>query len=64
MNDAFQKDCLDILAGKVERGEISRRRFAQLAATMLAGAPFALRAGARPSRRETARPGQLGRRRA
>ena len=45
MNDAFQKDCLDILAGKVERGEISRRRFAQLAATLLAGAPFALRAG-------------------
>ena len=35
MNDAFQKDCLDILAGKVERGEISRRRFAQLAATLL-----------------------------
>jgi putative spermidine/putrescine transport system substrate-binding protein len=44
MNDAFQKDCLDILATKVERGEISRRRFAQLAA-MLAGAPFALQAG-------------------
>jgi putative spermidine/putrescine transport system substrate-binding protein len=32
MTDAFQKDCLDILAGKVQRGEISRRRFAQLAA--------------------------------
>ena len=46
MNDAFQKDCLDILAGKVERGEISRRRFTQLAAMLLAGAPFALRAGA------------------
>ena len=45
MNDAFQKDCLDILAGKVERGEISRRRFTQLAAMLLAGAPFALRAG-------------------
>jgi len=46
MNDAFQKDCLDILASKVERGEISRRRFAQLAAMVFAGAPFALRAGA------------------
>jgi putative spermidine/putrescine transport system substrate-binding protein len=45
MNDAFQKDCLEILASKVKRGEISRRRFAQLAATMLAGAPFALRGG-------------------
>ncbi|WP_158815585.1 ABC transporter substrate-binding protein [Methylocapsa sp. S129] len=45
MNDAFQKDCLDILAAKVERGEISRRRFTQLAAMMLAGAPLALRAG-------------------
>jgi putative spermidine/putrescine transport system substrate-binding protein len=45
MTDAFQKDCLDILAGKVQRGEISRRRFAQLAGLVLAGAPFALRAG-------------------
>ena len=45
MNDAFQKDCLDILAAKVEGGEISRRRFAQLAALLMAGAPFALRAG-------------------
>ena len=45
MNDAFQKDCLDILAGKVERGEISRRRFTQIAAMVLGGAPFALRAG-------------------
>jgi putative spermidine/putrescine transport system substrate-binding protein len=45
MNEAFQKDCLEILASKVERGEISRRRFTQLAAMILAGAPFALRAG-------------------
>jgi putative spermidine/putrescine transport system substrate-binding protein len=45
MNDAFRKDCLDILAAKVERGEISRRRFAQLAAMVLAAAPVALRAG-------------------
>jgi putative spermidine/putrescine transport system substrate-binding protein len=45
MNEAFQKDCLEILASKVEAGEISRRRFTQLAAMILAGAPFALRAG-------------------
>jgi putative spermidine/putrescine transport system substrate-binding protein len=45
MNEAFQKDCLEILASKVERGEISRRRFTQFAAMILAGAPFALRAG-------------------
>ncbi|MGO4338454.1 ABC transporter substrate-binding protein [Labrys sp. KB_33_2] len=44
MNEAFQKDCLEILASKVEAGQISRRRFAQLAAMVLAGAPFALRA--------------------
>jgi putative spermidine/putrescine transport system substrate-binding protein len=35
MNDAFQKDCLEILSQKVERGEISRRRFVQLAAMLL-----------------------------
>jgi len=46
MNDAFQRDCLEILSKKVERGEISRRRFAQLAAVALAGGPLALRAGA------------------
>ena len=40
MNDAFEKDCLDILAGKAERGEISRRRFAQLAAMLLGAAPL------------------------
>ena len=45
MNDAFEKDCLDILAAKVKRGEISRRQFAQLAALAFAGAPFALKAG-------------------
>ncbi|MBN9073259.1 MAG: ABC transporter substrate-binding protein [Rhizobiales bacterium] len=44
MNEAFQKDCLDILAERVKRGEISRRRFTQLAAMLLAGAPLALRA--------------------
>lgn len=46
MNDAFQKDCLEILAGKVQRGELSRRRFTQLAAMLLGGAPFAFGAGA------------------
>ena len=43
MNDAFQKDCLEILASKVSTGQISRRRFTQLAAMILAGAPVALR---------------------
>lgn len=48
MNDAFQKDCLEILAGKVERGELSRRRFTQMAAMVLGGAPLVLgAAGAR-----------------
>lgn len=45
MNDAFEKDCLAILATKVERGELSRRRFTQLAALVLGGTPLALRAG-------------------
>ena len=60
MNDAFQKDCLEILAAKVERGEISRRRFTQLAAMMLAGAPFALRAGARQRRRASSSFSSIG----
>ena len=47
MNEAFQKDCLEILADKVKRGEISRRRFAQVAAMLLAGAPALMR---RPTR--------------
>ena len=45
MNDAFEKDCLAILAERAQRGEIGRRRFAQLAGLLLAGAPVALRAG-------------------
>lgn len=45
MNEAFQKDCLEILADKVKRGEMSRRRFTQLAAMLLADAPLAFRAG-------------------
>jgi putative spermidine/putrescine transport system substrate-binding protein len=45
MNEPFQKDCLEILAAKALRGEISRRRFTQLAAMLLGAAPLALRAG-------------------
>ena len=40
---AFQKDCLEILSMKVARGEISRRRFTQIAAMLVAGAPLALK---------------------
>ncbi|MEA2779893.1 MAG: putative spermidine/putrescine transport system substrate-binding protein, partial [Rhodospirillaceae bacterium] len=43
MNDAFQKDCLEILADKLSRGQISRRSFAKVAALLLAGAPVALK---------------------
>ncbi|UOK69420.1 ABC transporter substrate-binding protein [Ancylobacter polymorphus] len=43
MNDAFQKDCLDILAAKAARGEIDRRRFVTLAALIFGGAPLLLR---------------------
>ena len=35
---AFQKDCLDILSAKVACGALSRRRFTQLAAMLMAGA--------------------------
>jgi putative spermidine/putrescine transport system substrate-binding protein len=42
MNQHFQKDCIEILAEKARRGEISRRRFTQLAAMVLGVAPFAL----------------------
>lgn len=43
MNGAFERDCLEILSDKVKRGEISRRRFTQIAAMLLAGAPLALK---------------------
>ncbi|HEY4974033.1 MAG TPA: extracellular solute-binding protein, partial [Steroidobacteraceae bacterium] len=43
MNRAFQHDCLELLAARLERGEISRRRFIQVASAALAGTPFALR---------------------
>jgi putative spermidine/putrescine transport system substrate-binding protein len=39
---AFQRDCLEILSMKVARGEISRRRFTQIIAMLVAGAPLAL----------------------
>lgn len=44
MQSAFQRDCLDILAEKLARGHISRRRFAQLAGMLVAGASVGLRA--------------------
>jgi putative spermidine/putrescine transport system substrate-binding protein len=48
MNDAFERDCLEILAEKARRGGLSRRQFAQWAAIALGGAPLALRStGAR-----------------
>src|SRR3569833_105920 len=40
---AFQKDCLEILSAKVARGEISRRRFTQIAAMLEADTPLALK---------------------
>jgi putative spermidine/putrescine transport system substrate-binding protein len=43
MSRPFQQDCLDLLATRLDRGEISRRRFIQLATSVLAGTPFALR---------------------
>jgi putative spermidine/putrescine transport system substrate-binding protein len=43
MNGEYEKDCLEILSTKAERGEISRRQFAQLAALFVGAAPLALR---------------------
>jgi putative spermidine/putrescine transport system substrate-binding protein len=41
MNDAFERDCLEILAEKARRGGLlSRRQFAQWAAIALGGAPL------------------------
>lgn len=45
MNGPFQRDCLELLQARAAHGEISRRRFAQLAAMVAAGAPLALRPG-------------------
>jgi len=43
MNDKHQDDCLEILAGRARRGEISRRRFTQLAALLLGSSALSLR---------------------
>jgi putative spermidine/putrescine transport system substrate-binding protein len=43
MNQHFQDDCLEILSAKLKDGEISRRRFTQLAALLVGAAPIALR---------------------
>jgi putative spermidine/putrescine transport system substrate-binding protein len=44
MSGKFERECLDILEQKVARGEISRRRFTQLAAMLMLGVPAALKA--------------------
>jgi len=44
MTEKFETECLEILSEKASRGEISRRRFTQIAAFLLAGAPLALKA--------------------
>jgi len=43
MNRDFENNCLKALENKVAQGALSRRRFTQLAAVLLAGAPIALR---------------------
>ena len=45
MNSAFQQDCLEILSEKASKGEITRRRFTQMAALLLGVSPLALKAG-------------------
>lgn len=43
MNDKFQKDSLDILADRVREGKISRRRFTQLASTLIGATALGLK---------------------
>ena len=43
MNSHFQEDCIQILAERARRGEISRRRFTQLAVAMMGAAAVAAR---------------------
>lgn len=43
MNEHFEKDCLEILADRARRGDISRRRFTQLAAALLGTTVLAAR---------------------
>ncbi len=44
MNDKFQQDCLEILAIRARRGEISRRRFTQIATALLGTTALGLKA--------------------
>lgn len=43
MNDKFQEDCLEILATRARKGEITRRRFTQLGVALLGASAIALR---------------------
>lgn len=43
MNEKFQEDCLEILATRARKGDISRRRFTQLAVALLGTAAVGLR---------------------
>ena len=43
MNERFEEDCLDILATRARRGEITRRRFTQLATMLLGTSALGLR---------------------
>lgn len=45
MTRGFKQEQIDLLTQRLERGEISRRRFTQLAGLVLAGAPVLLRSG-------------------
>lgn len=44
MSMEFEKETLEILSKRVETGQLSRRRFTQIAAMLIAGAPLALKA--------------------
>ncbi len=43
MNEKFQEDCLEILASRARKGDISRRRFTQLAVALLGTSVLGLR---------------------
>ena len=44
MSMEFEKEALEILSKRVDEGKLSRRRFTQIAAMLIAGAPLALKA--------------------
>ena len=44
MSMEFEKETLEILSKKVDNGQLSRRRFTQIAAMLIGGAPLALKA--------------------